>query len=630
MFCFQHISAQENPKYHFKAAKSFFPDQKNLSQTSVKFGYLTVPENWQINNGKTIKLAVTVISAKKQTSKQVPLVFIQGGPGAGTIGGLEGWLNHPAHETRDIVLLDLRGTGFSKPSLAPELGRQFLDVLAANYNAETEIAKRIKLVLDSEDELVKKGVDISSYNSVSIASDLHALKIALGYTTWNVYGVSYGTYVALNYVSIHPDDVENLILDSVVPPDGGYYENNTSNYSRALNLLFVRVKNDPITNRRFPGLEKMYYSTLKQLEKTPIAVDVPKDIIPTGKFYFNDQDMMIAVQQSLYSRKLIQVLPLMIEAFNAKNRSVLKVLIKSLASRLTLDYGTYYCMLCNEMLPFNSLEAFRADVKKNKKLNKGLAFYEAELLLCKKWNERYHLHPHQNFVGTINKKTLIIAGEYDPITPPANGLLIKNRFPNSYFIEVGGFGHGPGASDSGKRVIANFLERPDLKPDTGYFSKFKKTNFENDVILNSGVSNIAQEINSPDFIKIAPFLLSMIALFCFLISVFAKWFTRNKSKSPIMNALLSGSTIIFFLIVGGLSIAISQALQGNFYILAFGLPAKFDFVLIMARILEIITIVTTIYYIAKIKTIVSWNVPVIIIALIIINIYLISCGFTTF
>ncbi len=58
------------------------------------------------------------------------------------------------------------------------------------------------------------------YRSVDSADDIEALRVAGGYRKLVLYGVSYGTKVALTYAARYPDNVAKLILDSVVPVDG--------------------------------------------------------------------------------------------------------------------------------------------------------------------------------------------------------------------------------------------------------------------------------------------------------------------------------------------------------------------------------------------------------------------------
>ena len=50
--------------------------------------------------------------------------------------------------------------------------------------------------------------------------DIEALRVESGYQKLVLFGVSYGTKVALDYAAKYPANVESLVLDSVVPPEG--------------------------------------------------------------------------------------------------------------------------------------------------------------------------------------------------------------------------------------------------------------------------------------------------------------------------------------------------------------------------------------------------------------------------
>ena len=58
------------------------------------------------------------------------------------------------------------------------------------------------------------------YGTADHAEDLEAVREWLGVDRIAIWGVSYGTKLALAYALAHPDHVERLLLDSVVPPEG--------------------------------------------------------------------------------------------------------------------------------------------------------------------------------------------------------------------------------------------------------------------------------------------------------------------------------------------------------------------------------------------------------------------------
>src|SRR6185503_11255825 len=64
------------------------------------------------------------------------------------------------------------------------------------------------------------GADRAHYSTTDTVADLEDLRAALDAEKWSLNGVSYGSYVAQRYAAAHPDRVDRLVLDSVVPLTG--------------------------------------------------------------------------------------------------------------------------------------------------------------------------------------------------------------------------------------------------------------------------------------------------------------------------------------------------------------------------------------------------------------------------
>ncbi len=64
------------------------------------------------------------------------------------------------------------------------------------------------------------GPERAFYTTAANAEDVDAVRQALGVNKVALWGTSYGTKVELAYALAHPDHVERLLLDSVVPPTG--------------------------------------------------------------------------------------------------------------------------------------------------------------------------------------------------------------------------------------------------------------------------------------------------------------------------------------------------------------------------------------------------------------------------
>jgi hypothetical protein len=82
---------------------------------AARCGTFTVPENRALANGRTISLRLAVVAARDGGTKPVPLVHITGGPGGSAIADAVRMLStfSAVNESRDLVLVDQRGTGGS-------------------------------------------------------------------------------------------------------------------------------------------------------------------------------------------------------------------------------------------------------------------------------------------------------------------------------------------------------------------------------------------------------------------------------------------------------------------------------------------------------------------------------------
>src|SRR5215510_4625031 len=81
-------------------------------------GYLTVPENRSVPNGRTIRLLVARVKAATSAPRPDPIVYLAGGPGgAGTLSAL-GVVAGSMNADREIIFVNQRGTLHSDPHLS--------------------------------------------------------------------------------------------------------------------------------------------------------------------------------------------------------------------------------------------------------------------------------------------------------------------------------------------------------------------------------------------------------------------------------------------------------------------------------------------------------------------------------
>ena len=200
-----------NPMYAAAPVLDLGPD--------FQCGYLTVPESRAQPNGQSIRIAVARVNAAAPNSKPDPLVYLTGGPGgSGLLSAVQrvraGW-----NTDRDVIFLDQRGTWKSEPHLAcPEIDAFLAEWPVLDTAAPATAVKSADASAACRQRLVTEGWTPSDYNTTENSADIADLRIAMGIDEWNLYGVSYGTNLALQVLRDHPAGIRSVVLDSVVAP----------------------------------------------------------------------------------------------------------------------------------------------------------------------------------------------------------------------------------------------------------------------------------------------------------------------------------------------------------------------------------------------------------------------------
>jgi pimeloyl-ACP methyl ester carboxylesterase len=174
----------------------------------VECGTVTVPLDRSGRVPGTIDLHVEVLPASG-TSRGV-MFLIAGGPGQGSAGsfdlspGFNRDLMQFIFPGYTLVAFDNRGTGKSGLINCPGLQK----TITGNVDVEARLAAECANTI---------GPQRVFYSTRDHADDTEAVRAALGVDKVGLYGVSYGTKLALAYALGYPSHVERLVLDSVVP-----------------------------------------------------------------------------------------------------------------------------------------------------------------------------------------------------------------------------------------------------------------------------------------------------------------------------------------------------------------------------------------------------------------------------
>ena len=173
--------------------------------TEYSCASLSVPLDRAGSAAGSLALAVERRQAAATPSHDA-VVALAGGPGQPVLS-LSEYIPRaiaPALASRDLLLMDQRGTGESDPLGCPALEHFSLEPVARLFE---RCAQQI-------------GPARGAFTTTESVRDIEALRVAGGYEKLVLYGTSYGTKVALEYAERYPQHVESLVLDSVVPSSG--------------------------------------------------------------------------------------------------------------------------------------------------------------------------------------------------------------------------------------------------------------------------------------------------------------------------------------------------------------------------------------------------------------------------
>jgi pimeloyl-ACP methyl ester carboxylesterase len=432
-----------------------------------------------------IQLPVAVIRSSNPKPAPDPVVYLNGGPGAYSLDNLSFLpaLFKEVLANRDLIVFDQRGVGYASPSLnCPEADDQFYQDLGKNLTQEEAQQHRVQAMHACRERLIKQGVNLAAYTSAANAADVDDLRSALGYANWNLYGVSYGTRLALTVMRDFPDGVRSAILDSAYPPQVDAEAELAGNAERAINLFFERCAADVRCNTAYPNLEDAFYETVARLDTTPLTMTLTRP--NTGQSYeavVNGRRLIVDLFLMLYFTDGLPYVPALIDELHVERGAYM---LRNFLNQTAFldDYiseGMNAAIRCGEEASFTSPQAIAtASAAVSPRLRDTLQrrFVFTDLALCAEWGAKPAAAiENQPVVSDI--PTLILAGDNDPITPPAWGKLAAQTLSHSYFFEFPWVGHGVlGAGVWGscsQSMVSAFIADPDSAPDSACLSKLK-------------------------------------------------------------------------------------------------------------------------------------------------------------
>lgn len=435
----------------------------------VECGTLTVPEDRSKPEGRKVVLPVAIVHTKDPNPAPDPVVYFSGGPGAPGLTDAESFLRKGQTGNRDLIVFDQRGTGRADPSLdCPEVHEANAAAIGAANSFEAETRLVNDALLACRDRVRATGVDLSQYNTATIADDAADLRTAMGIKEWNLFGVSYGTTVALATMRQHPEGIRSVVIDSVLPMDVGIGAPEVAAaLERIERVFFDGCAQDAACHAAYPDLERDFRDVIAKLDASPYrsTIDDPTlhrriPITITGA------DAVQGFFSALYLTDLIPQLPNIIEQVKAGtgNAIIEQLAIEALRIGDDVAEAQAAAVDCHDRGAFvhpGDLERIVREHPEDTTLLTSLS------LSCSDFGVPPAPAGFNDPVRS-DLPTLVLGDEYDPVTPPGQSKHAGETLSHSTFVEFPGLGHGAvfAVPECPEIIFRSFLANPTAPVDT--------------------------------------------------------------------------------------------------------------------------------------------------------------------
>ncbi|MCY3832939.1 MAG: alpha/beta fold hydrolase [Chloroflexi bacterium] len=392
-------------------------------------------------------------------SDQAPILYLPGGPGEAASLSLREWLAAELSQDHDIILLDPRGTGFSRPTL---------------HCREARPSGHADWVRVCRERFAASALDLSAFALSEVLRDYVDLLSVLGDAQVNVYGHSFGSRLALMLADAAPERIRALVLDGVYPPPVYDLAELARNLDSALDRLFADCARDSACGRAFPNLVELFYRTAAELNATPQTVIMPGLDIGLS---LNGSDYIFLLWSWLHDTGAIPYLPAFIEslargAYEIDPLTESALFARSDDARIRRNESAFLSLRCPEDLAAPAAEPAPAE---ESDIHPLLLAAVRELVAdhyakCQSWNVPTAVSRLTDPVAS-DIPSLLFSGAYDPATPPRWGDFALAHLSKAWHFIFPQVGHGAlAAAPCATNIMRAFLEDPTRAPTADCFA----------------------------------------------------------------------------------------------------------------------------------------------------------------
>lgn len=379
--------------------------------------------------GRTLDIAFVLAKATDTEERtDDAITFFLGGPGSSPVGSAVGLaqLFADLRATRDLLFVDFRGVGWSghldcTDDYPRGLRSRFEELFPLDH-------------LEACARRLGETTDLTQYTSSASLEDFEELRRWLGLGPFNLYTGSYGVREALIYARRHPGSIRTMVLDAARGLDVPGYLSHARGLQDALDLIVAECLADTACRAEVPDLESELAAVLARVRNDPPTVVLDGQTLPVTPIVVG-----YALRGLLYSRGT-EVPTFVHAAAQGDWKPLAEYYVERqgwIASN-DGDAGYHLSVICAE-----DIDRVRdVDIEP---ATRG-TFLGTELIdgyrkACAVWPHATLPDAHWLPVRT-EIPALVINGERDPVTPPADGARLASQLPRSIHVVLRKTGHG--------------------------------------------------------------------------------------------------------------------------------------------------------------------------------------------
>ena len=391
----------------------------------VRCATVRVAESAHLPQGRQIDVRVIVLPAHTNTPALDPVLPLAGGPGQGaaTLAPLFARQLAWARATRDLVLVDQRGTGQSNGlhCAAP----------AALHDLMGRLFDRAR-VTACRDELSRRA-DLTQYTTPAAAADYGRVIDALGYRQVNVIGTSYGSRMGLELARRFPRRIRTLTLDGVVPPSAfDWPSSGAPDAEAALDALVRDCAADAACAGAFPRFHQDIDRAFARVAERPVMTSVRDPATGTvARVPIGTTDLAYATRGILYGNAALS-LPLWFrDAADGRFDAFAQAYVDR-ARRLDAEiaHGVHFGVYCAEDLPYVDWPRAHAAAAGTRI---GAYLLDQYRAACAVWPTGVVPASYREPVRSA-VPALLLSGRRDPVTPPRTAQVAARTLSRSRLL----------------------------------------------------------------------------------------------------------------------------------------------------------------------------------------------------